>query len=167
MNTFEKLNKSLLYLTTVAYINFLNSTVILQTTTETHCNHHTGAPRAHQNKTDSMATDLNPNTGITLAGDTPLVRNKAIDILLSITATELRLTILEHYLSDFLNNRTPNIRCPLFSILQERSQGLDPILAESTNALRKCLLCLGEDPRSYFPRHWKESRRGIEQNEPC
>lgn len=135
MNTFEKLNKSLLYLTIAAYINFLNSTVILLTITETHCNHHTGAPRPHQNKTDSMATDLNPNTGITLADDTPLVRDKAIDILLSITATELRLTILEHYLSDFLNNRTLNIRCPLFTILQERSQGSDPILADKYKTL--------------------------------
>ena len=82
-----------------------------------------------------MATDLNPSTGITIVDNISLIRDKAMYILLSITATELRLTILEHYLFDFLNNRTLNIRCPLFTILQERSQGSDPILADKYKAL--------------------------------
>lgn len=82
-----------------------------------------------------MATDLNPSTDITFVDDISLIRDKAMDILLSIRATELRLTIFEHYLSDFLNNRTLNIRCPLFTILQERSQGSDPIVADKYKTL--------------------------------
>ncbi|PVH79580.1 hypothetical protein DL98DRAFT_532830 [Cadophora sp. DSE1049] len=82
-----------------------------------------------------MATNINLNTGIVPVDDVSLLRDKAIDILLRITATELRLTILEFYFSDFLDTTTLSIRCPIFTIFQERCTGSDPELADQYKTL--------------------------------
>ncbi|KAK0117829.1 hypothetical protein ONS95_012153 [Cadophora gregata] len=95
-------------------------------------------------KNGEMATISYPNSGTPPVDDASLMRHKAVDILFRITATELRILILEFYFPIFLNTPNLSIRCPLLTILQERSQKSDPELAEQYKILYDNALAIWE-----------------------